>query len=348
MTTLGAVRVIPAAGDQYRLDAEAAEGRVPAAAPGLIGLDWGTSSCRAYLLGGAPGGPGTVLAEAARPAALRSLAGDPAAFNEVFEQLAGEWLDAWPDLPVIACGMVGSRQGWVEAPYRELPADLAAPGARCAQVRARRGVTVNVVPGLVELRGRRGLIRGEETQLLAAALDGGPGEKVFVLPGTHSKWARLDGTLVRGFTTYLTGELFDLLTRHSVLASLIRPAPEPSWQAFDLGVAAAGEAAGGPGLLGVLFSARALPITGAMAESDVADYLSGMVIGAELVGARASGDQEPGGQLRVVGDSALAARYGRAALRLGWRSVRTAEQAAPRGLWLTARATGLLPGAREE
>jgi 2-dehydro-3-deoxygalactonokinase len=312
------------------------------AAPGLIGLDWGTSSCRAYLLGGAPGGQGTVLAEAAGPAALLSLAGDPAAFNQVFEQLCGGWLDAWPDLPVIACGMVGSRQGWVEAPYRELPADLAAPCVACAQVRALRGVTVNVIPGLAELRGQRGLMRGEETQLLAAGLDGVPGEKVFVLPGTHSKWARLHGTLVRGFTTYLTGELFALLIRHSILASLIRPAPEPRWQAFDRGVEAAAEADGGPGLLGILFSARALPMTGAMAETDVADYLSGMIIGAELAGARASGDQEPGGLLRVIGDSALAARYGRAALRLGWRRVLTVEQAAPRGLWLTARAAGLL------
>ena len=311
-------------------------------APRLIGLDWGTSSCRAYLLGGPPQDQGAVLAEAARPAALLSLGGDPAAFNEVFEGVCGEWLDAWPDLPVIACGMVGSRQGWVEAPYRELPADLAAPGLPCARVRARRGVTVNVIPGLADLRGRRGLMRGEETQLLPAGLDGGPEEKVVVLPGTHSKWARLHGTVVRGFATYLTGELFALLTRHSVLASLIRPAPEPSWQAFDLGVDAAVEAAGGPGLLGVLFSARALPMTGAMAESDVADYLSGMIIGAELAGARASGDQEPGGELRVIGDSALAARYGRAALRLGWRRVRATEQAAARGLWLTAHATGLL------
>jgi 2-dehydro-3-deoxygalactonokinase len=311
--------------------------------PRLIGLDWGTSSCRAYLLGDGPGGPGAVLAEAATPAALLSLAGDPAAFDRVFEQLCGEWLDAWPGLPAIACGMVGSRQGWVEAPYRELPANLAAPGGQCAQVRAGRGVTVNVIPGLAELRGQRGLMRGEETQLLAAALDGAPGERVFVLPGTHSKWARLHGTVVRGFATYLTGELFALLSRHSVLASLIRPAPEPRWRAFDRGVESAAEAADGAGLLGVLFSARALPLTGAMAESDVADYLSGMIIGAELTGARASGDQEPGGELRVIADSALAVRYGRAALRLGWRSVRTVEQAAPRGLWLTARTAGLLP-----
>ena len=283
--------------DRAAVPAIASEDR----APGLIGLDWGTSSCRAYLLGAPSSGRGPVLGEASRAVDLMSLGGDPAAFNEVFEQLCGDWLDTRPDLPVIACGMVGSRQGWVEAPYRELPADLTAPGLPCAQVRARRGVTVNVIPGLVDLRGQRGVMRGEETQLLGAGLTADSQEdQVIVLPGTHSKWARLRGTVMRGFTTYLTGELFALLSRHSILASLLRPAPEPSWAAFDRGVDVAAEAAAGPGLLGILFSARALPLTGALAESEVADYLSGMIIGAELAGARATGGQAPDGQLRVI------------------------------------------------
>ena len=324
--------------DRAAVPATASEDR----SPGLIGLDWGTSSCRAYLLGAPSPGRGPVLGEASRAVDLMSLGGDPAAFNEVFEQLCGGWLDARPDLPVIACGMVGSRQGWVEAPYRELPADLTAPGLPCAQVRARRGVTVNVIPGLVDLRGQRGVMRGEETQLLGAGLAGDSQEdQVIVLPGTHSKWARLRGTVVRGFTTYLTGELFALLSRHSILASLLRPAPEPSWAAFGRGVDVAAEAAAGPGLLGILFSARALPLTGALAESEVADYLSGMIIGAELAGARATGGQAPDGQLRVIAEPALAARYERAALRLGWRTVYAIDHPAPRGLWLTAQAIGL-------
>jgi 2-dehydro-3-deoxygalactonokinase len=313
--------------------------------PGLIGLDWGTSSCRAYLLGAPSSGHGPVLGAASRPVDLMSLGGDPAAFDQVFERLCGAWLDAWPWLPVIACGMVGSRQGWVEAPYRELPADLAAPGLPCAQVRAGRGVTVNVIPGLVDLRGQRGVMRGEETQLLGAGLAGDgrddQDERVIVLPGTHSKWARLRGSVVRGFTTYLTGELFALLSRHSVLAGLMRPAAEPSWAAFDRGADVAAEAAHGPGLLGILFSARALPLTGALAEPEVADYLSGMIIGAELAGARATGEQAPDGELRVIAEPALAARYERAAVRLGWRAVRAIDHTAPRGLWLTAQSIGL-------
>lgn len=311
--------------------------------PGLIGLDWGTSSSRAYLLGAPSSGQGPVLGEASLAVDLMSLGGDPAAFNQVFEQLCGDWLDTWPDLPVIACGMVGSRQGWVEAPYRELPADLAAPGLPCARVRARRGVTVNVIPGLVDLRGQRGVMRGEETQLLGAGLSANSqDDQVIVLPGTHSKWAQLRGTVVRGFTTYLTGELFAVLSRHSILASLLHPSTEPSWTAFDRGVDVAAEAAAGPGLLGILFSARALPLTGALAESEVADYLSGMIIGAELAGGRATGAQASDRQLRVIAEPLLAARYERAALRLGWRTVCVIDHTAPRGLWLTARAMGLV------
>lgn len=313
------------------------------AQPGLIGLDWGTSSGRAYLLADSPDGRGTMLADASVPAPLASLVGDPAAFDQVFERLCGGWLDTWPGLPVIACGMVGSRQGWAEAPYRELPADLAAPGSALTRVRARRGVTVHLIPGLADLRGQRGLMRGEETQLLGAGLAAdGETEQVTVLPGTHSKWARVRGTVVCGFTTYLTGELFALLSQYSILANLIRPAPQPQWPAFDLGVDTAAEAAAGRGLLGILFSARALPMTGAMTESEAGDYLSGLVIGSELAGARASGDQHPDAELPVIAEPALAARYERAALRLGWPAVRLIPDAAPHGLWLAARAAGLV------
>jgi 2-dehydro-3-deoxygalactonokinase len=314
--------------------------------PDVLGLDWGTSFCRAYLLGD----EGVILARNQGPAGLRSATpgpgGGPAAFDQVFEQLCGGWLDAWPGVPVIACGMVGSRRGWVEAPYRELPADLVDPALSCARVRTRRGAELNVIPGLIDLHGLRGVIRGEETQL-AGLLGAGPGtgDADVVLPGTHSKWVRLDGSVVTGFTTYMTGELYALLSRHSILADLIQPATEPQWAAFDRGVDVAAEAvSASTGLLGVLFSARTLPLTGAMAETDVADYLSGLVIGTELASARASWVRGAGSGLWSIGDTGLSVRYRRAALRLGWQSVHVLEDAAARGLWRTARAMGLIRG----
>jgi 2-dehydro-3-deoxygalactonokinase len=312
--------------------------------PDVIGLDWGTSSCRAYLLGG----QGVILADARGPAGLIPVSagrpGNPSAFDQSFEELCGTWLDAWPELPVIACGMVGSRHGWIEAPYREVPADLAAPALACARVRTRRGAEVNVIPGLMDPRGLRGVMRGEETQLLGLLGDGlGDGEHDVVLPGTHSKWVRLRGSVVTGFTTFVTGELYGLLTRYSILADLIRPAAQPQWAAFDFGVDIAAEAVvTGAGLLSVLFSARTLPLTGAMAETDVADYLSGLVIGTELASVRTAWAHGSGGQIWNLADSGLSVRYRRAALRLGWHTVHAVEHAAARGLWRTARAIGLI------
>lgn len=314
--------------------------------PEVIGLDWGTSSCRAYLLGN----EGAVLARSQGPVDIKPASpgrgGDPAAFDQAFEQFCGGWLDTWPGVPVIACGMVGSRRGWVEAPYRELPADLADPALSVARVHTRRGAELNVIPGLIDLRGLRGVIRGEETQL-AGLLDAdlGDGEKDVVLPGTHSKWVRLNGSVVTGFTTYLTGEVYGLLSRQSILADLVHPVTRPRWAAFDRGVDVAAEAlTTGTGLLGVLFSARTLPLTGAMAETDVADYLSGLVIGTELASARASWIRGDGRPLWSLADAELSARYRRAALRLGWQAVHVLEDAAARGLWRTARAIGLISG----
>jgi 2-dehydro-3-deoxygalactonokinase len=317
-------------------------GRDELGEPVLIGLDWGTSFCRAYLLGMG----GLVLAEACAPFGLaavneeRSRDAIVMAFDHAFEQLCGSWLDAWSSLPVIACGMVGSRQGWVEAPYRVIPADLADPALSCARVRARRGTEVHVIPGLVDTQGLRGVMRGEETQLLGADLD--EGEHEVVLPGTHSKWVRLQGSVVTGFTTFMTGEMYALLTRDSILATLIRLAPRPRWAAFDRGVDVASEAAATVGLLGVLFSARALPLTGAMADTDIADYLSGLVIGAELASVRAGWARGAAEELWTIAGPDLSARYARAALRLGWRTVHAVEHAAARGLWRTAHAIGLI------
>ncbi len=166
-----------------------------------------------------------------------------------------------------------------------------------------------------------------------------------MLPGTHSKWVRLQGSVVTGFTTFMTGEMYALLTRHSILADLIRPVERPRWAAYDRGVdVAAAAVAAGTSLLDVLFSARTLPLTGAMAKTDVSDYLSGLLIGTELASARASWIRGAGSQLWSVADSGLSARYRRAALRLGWQAVHAVEHAAALGLWRTAGAVGLIGG----
>lgn len=129
----------------------------------LIGLDWGSSSCRAYLMGEGGGviserrEQSGVMAVTARAAA--SGAPYEVAFEQTFERLCGEWLANHPGLPVIACGMVGSNHGWAEAEYRSVPADLAAIGIVLTPVRTRTGATVHIIPGLISDSARRPAVR---------------------------------------------------------------------------------------------------------------------------------------------------------------------------------------------
>ena len=181
----------------------------------LIALDWGTSSCRAYLMGEGS----VVLSERQEPSGVMAItaragaSGTPykVAFGRAFEALCGEWLGSVPGLPVIACGMVGRNQGWVEAEYRTVPTDLAANGLVLTPVRTQAGPTVHIVPGLIVNSALPGVMRGEETQILGALtrdLKAGTvdyaAHRIVLLPGTHSKWVRITGTTVTDFTTCMT------------------------------------------------------------------------------------------------------------------------------------------------
>ena len=186
------------------------------AEPAFIGLDWGTSSFRAFL---ADADGRALEARADGQGALALKPGEHEAY--LAARLAG-----WPNLPVLACGMVGAKQGWREAPYVACPAGLAEIAAAMLAVPTASGV-VRIVPG-VSARDRAGapdVMRGEETQLLGA-LAAGLGDGVYVLPGTHSKWARIEGGRILGFETFMTGEVFAVLKTHSVLGRMMAaPAP---------------------------------------------------------------------------------------------------------------------------
>src|SRR4029450_9608768 len=152
-------------------------------------------------------------------------------YAEALAALLGDWADDCA--PRLACGMIGSRQGWVEAPYVACPASLDALATGLARVQT---AALTIVPGLVT-RDRHGVpdvMRGEETQLLGAvAAD----EAVLaVLPGTHSKWARVECGTVVDFATWMTGELFAALLDHSILGRMAERGAAPSPQAFARGV----------------------------------------------------------------------------------------------------------------
>ena len=131
-------------------------------------------------------------------------------FELAFDAACGDWLEAQPDLPVIACGMVGSAPGWSEAAYRNTPVDVARLGQALHKVRSLRGVDVHIVPGVIEQNGLPNVMRGEETQSWACCKGRAP--RVIGLPGTHSKWVGVvDGSVTR-FDTFMTGELYAVLT----------------------------------------------------------------------------------------------------------------------------------------
>ena len=316
----------------------------------LIALDWGTSSLRAYKLGPA----GRVLEQRSLatgimhlPDESRDIAGVRCSdgFELAFDAACGDWLDAQPGLPVIACGMVGSAQGWSEAAYRNTPADVASLGQALHTVRSLRGVDVHIVPGVIEQVGLPNVMRGEETQVLGVLQNlSASGEFLIGLPGSHSKWVEVVDGCITPFDTFMTGELFAVLSQHSILGRTQRSAGQFQADAFDRGVHVALSADGQRGVLSTLFSARTLGLTGELAPDRQPDYLSGLLIGHELAGLPGAAKHKP---IILVGAAPLCARYQRALSLCGFAHVSLAQEATERGLWQLALAAGLIPPATE-
>lgn len=328
------------------------------AAPRLIALDWGSSNLRAFLLGDAA----AVLAQRHEDWGILCLPppGGRAAFEHAFAEVTGPWISQWPGLPVVACGMVGSAQGWQEAPYVACPADVHVLAAHAAHIATPFGAELWLAPGLrFDPPGAApDVMRGEEIQVVGA-LDLQPqwAERArFVLPGTHSKWARVDDGRLIGFATHMTGELYAVLRQHSILGRLMPVPPAAATPgderqftqeaavdaAFIAGVQAARASA--PGELGhQLFAVRTLGLTGRLEPALLGDYLSGLLIGHELLAGLAGRQRDDTVPLVLVGDPALCRRYATAFEQFDTFAAAVLANTAPRGLWAFARAAGLLP-----
>ena len=282
---------------------------MPNKPPELISVDWGTSSLRAYLADA----EGAALAEiAAEKGALSLREGE---HEPYLASLLRDWKTRHPLLPVIASGMVGARQGWIEAPYASCPAGFAEIAAATVIAPSAALGGVRIVPGVSfrDARGAPDVMRGEETQILGALAAELRDEGVFVLPGTHSKWAQVEGGRIVGFETYMTGEAFAALKDHTVLGRMMAPAieqAEPVGFAHGVDAAAALRCAGD--LLHAAFMTRTFGLFGQLAPDQLAEYLSGLLVGAEIVaGARGAKSAT------VIGAPALVERYQRAGARLG-------------------------------
>jgi 2-dehydro-3-deoxygalactonokinase len=307
----------------------------------LIAIDWGTSALRAWLLGAEARRLGT----RETPHGIMRL--PQGGFAEALDAAAGDWIRAHPALPIVACGMVGSAQGWREVPYRRTPADAAALAEGLAAVDIGDGRHMHIVPGILHDATLPDVMRGEETQIVGAlqTCDEAPRRRLFVLPGTHSKWVSTAAACIVSLRTFLTGEVYAALREHTILGRLMTDGGGPDPAAFALGLRTAGEQHGEAGLLGNLFSARSLALTGRLAGGALPDYLSGLLIGAELAGARAMfpvGGFGVEDEIGVVGSASLSARYVEALRAVGHRRIAVHADAAVDGLWNIARRAGLV------
>jgi 2-dehydro-3-deoxygalactonokinase len=237
-----------------------------------IAVDWGTSHLRAWAMAG-----DAVLAEAASDDGMGRLT--RAQFEPALLRLIDPWLGA-VRMPVVACGMVGSRQGWVEAPYATVPC-RPLPEALVAVPVTDPRIDVRVVPGLRQME-PADVMRGEETQI-AGFLAATPGfDGVICLPGTHSKWVHISAGEVVSFRSFMTGEMFDLLST----ASVLRHTVGEGWDAGAFEQAVSDALSRPEAVAARLFSIRAEALLRGLDAGSARARLSGALIGLELAGAR--------------------------------------------------------------
>jgi 2-dehydro-3-deoxygalactonokinase len=258
----------------------------------MIAIDWGTSSFRAYRLDAR----GHILESRASSQGILNVA--PGQFPRVLE----DQIRGWAEAPIVMSGMVGSRQGWVEAPYVQCPAGFDEIAAKLVNAGwANRDAWI--VPGLscTDTAGVPDVMRGEETQILGCGVEG-----TICLPGTHSKWVEVKKARIERFSTAMTGEVYAVLKQHSILGRMMQEG-RPDSGAFAEGVERSGEPGG---LLHHLFGVRTRGLLRGLDPAASASYLSGILIGHELRSQSAK-------QFYLLGAAELTALYQRAAGVLG-------------------------------
>ena len=244
----------------------------------------------------------------------------------------GEWRDG----PILMCGMIGSRQGWKEAPYAACPLGLSELGRSLVPVKSLLG-DVRIVGGAMTRHGgHHDIMRGEETQILGLADT--KGRRVVVTPGTHSKWAELEDGIIRDFRTYMTGELFAVLKKHSTLGWMMQTSEDDATDhaAFQEG---ARDATIESDMLHSLFNTRTLVLFDPEKAENISSYLSGLLIGYEILGAARHFAKAP---FTVIGTKRLARLYEAALLANGYGdfALADADTTTALGLWRIWRAAG--------
>lgn len=236
----------------------------------IVAVDWGTSSLRVARLDDR----GRAVEQ--RESARGILTVPPGGFPQAFHEACGDWMHG--GAIALMCGMVGSKQGWQEAPYAPCPAGFHEIASKLTWVDPGR---VAIVPGLTcEIDGAPDVMRGEETKALGVLKLLGSGDATIVMPGTHCKWVRARGGRIESFATFMTGEFYAVLRQHSILSRTLPPDDgDLDEESFLRGVDHAARAGN---LLHAAFSARTLSLFDGIAAEAMPSYLSGLLIGEEL------------------------------------------------------------------
>ena len=299
----------------------------------LLGVDWGTSNLRVHQIDAS----GAIVDS--RHSACGILKVPAKGFASIFEEQAGDWLRERPTVPVVACGMVGARQGWVEVPYVLCPVSIADLARALCPVDLGNGRHMHLVSGAAWRGGGdlADVIRGEESTIVGA-LRGTLDEGLVCLPGTHTKWAWVADGAVQRFRTAMTGEVYQALLEHSILGRMAMHDAAFDEHAFARGVR---RAATTGGLLHHLFSVRALRLFDELSEQQVPSYLSGLLTAADVLSMRSSNELE--GALTLVGAGATGNAYAQAFTELDVPFTRLdSDTAVACGLHAISRAAGLI------
>jgi 2-dehydro-3-deoxygalactonokinase len=302
----------------------------------LVAVDWGTTNLRARLVDGS----GAVMDEHKSDQGIGVLngSGHEAAFEAA---VAG-----WPVVPAVMTGMIGSRQGWREAPYVPCPANADKLATAMMRFTTASGRPVAIAPGLMMTSGEGNVMRGEETQIIGV-LDAEPGfNGTCIAPGTHSKWARVSGGTIGGFDSFISGELFDLLAHRSLLRHSVS---EPNGDVAALPDFRAGVervTTDGAPFLSTIFSVRVRQLLGSANPQDNYAYLSGLVIGGEVAAAIQLRAITGTTALRIIATGPLARAYRKALEIAGYdATILDGDRMAMAGLLHLARVVGFLPKA---
>lgn len=273
--------------------------------PDWIAVDWGTTHLRAWAMSD----DGGILGSATSEEGMSMLSAG--SFEAALLRIISGWLTGEKTTTVVACGMVGSRQGWVEAPYQVVPCEpLKNANFACAITRDPR-IEFFVVPGIKQ-SSPADVMRGEETQIAGLLAQEPEFDGVACLPGTHTKWVRISAGEVVHFSTYLTGELFSLLSSKSVLRHSIA---QDGWDAAAFKDAIDDAITKPSAIAARLFSIRSEALISNLPPETARARLSGYLIGLELGAAR---QYWLGQKVVIIGEEKISDAYHKALEAQGW------------------------------